>query len=187
MQDIFNVCLVTFFAEWNIVDVPNQMRSVVSGFDIAGSLRLSKFSKAFLMRRHMVRGTGVNKPCVLRIGGTSLSRGRHIIFSMFHHEHSAMVFVVGVYRVIRELSAYGSGLTLLLSALFFMVANFSAISVLGSILAVRAGIESPPSSEGSSIALVLRPKLGVVFVGHTLFASSLTELASCSSASSSSV
>ena len=37
MQAIFNVYLVTFFAEWNIADVPNRMRSVV--------LRLSKFAK----------------------------------------------------------------------------------------------------------------------------------------------
>ena len=41
MQDILNVGLLTFFAERNIADVPNRMRSVVSGFDIAGSLRLS--------------------------------------------------------------------------------------------------------------------------------------------------
>ena len=38
MQYFFNVCLVTFFSERNIADVPNRMRSVVSGFDIAGSL-----------------------------------------------------------------------------------------------------------------------------------------------------
>ena len=94
MQDILNVSLLTFFAEWNIANVPNQVRSVISGFDIAGSLRLSKFSKPFLMRCHMVRGIGVNEPYILRIGGTSRSRGRHRIFSMSHHEHSAMVFIV---------------------------------------------------------------------------------------------
>ena len=38
MQDILNVSLVTFFAEWNITDVPNQMSSIVSSFDIAGSI-----------------------------------------------------------------------------------------------------------------------------------------------------
>ena len=41
MQDIFNVGLLTYFAERNIADVLNRMRSVISGFDIAGSLRLS--------------------------------------------------------------------------------------------------------------------------------------------------
>ena len=44
LADIFNVSLVTFFSERNIADVQNQMRSVVSGFDIAGSVQLSKFS-----------------------------------------------------------------------------------------------------------------------------------------------
>ena len=38
MQDIFNVGLLTFFAERDITDVPNRMRSVVSGFNIVGSL-----------------------------------------------------------------------------------------------------------------------------------------------------
>ena len=71
MQNILNVSLLTFFAKRNIANVSNRIRSVVSGFDIAGSLRISKFSKPFLMRRHMVRGTGVNEPYVLRIGGTS--------------------------------------------------------------------------------------------------------------------
>ena len=41
MQDIFNACLVAFFAEWDIVDVSNQMSSGVSGLDIAESIRLS--------------------------------------------------------------------------------------------------------------------------------------------------
>ena len=54
MQDIFNVGLFTFFDEWNIADVLNQMRSVVSGFDIAGLLRLLKFSEPFLVGCHMV-------------------------------------------------------------------------------------------------------------------------------------
>ena len=38
MQDILNVSLVTFSAEWNIADVPNRMSSVVFGFSIAGSI-----------------------------------------------------------------------------------------------------------------------------------------------------
>ena len=40
MQDILNVGLLTFFAERNIVDVPNRVPSVISGFDITESLRL---------------------------------------------------------------------------------------------------------------------------------------------------
>ena len=55
MQYIFNICLDTFFAERNIAYVWNQMpRSVISGFDIAGSLRLSKFAKPLLVGCHMV-------------------------------------------------------------------------------------------------------------------------------------
>ena len=41
LQDILNVGLLTFFIERNIADVPNRMRSVISGFDIVGLLRLS--------------------------------------------------------------------------------------------------------------------------------------------------
>ena len=41
MQYIFNVCLLTSFAERDIADVPNRVRGVISGFDITGSLRLS--------------------------------------------------------------------------------------------------------------------------------------------------
>ena len=41
MQDIFNVCFLTSFAERNIADVPNRVSSVISDFDITGSLRLS--------------------------------------------------------------------------------------------------------------------------------------------------
>ena len=41
MQDIFNVCLLISFAKRNIADVPNQVRSVISGFDITGLPRLS--------------------------------------------------------------------------------------------------------------------------------------------------
>ena len=41
MQYIFNVCLLTSFAERDIADVPNRVRSVIPGFDITGSLRLS--------------------------------------------------------------------------------------------------------------------------------------------------
>ena len=54
MQDIFNVGLLTFFAERKIADVPNQMRCVVSGLNIPGSLRLSKFAKPFFVGFHMV-------------------------------------------------------------------------------------------------------------------------------------
>ena len=61
MQDILNVSLVIFFAKWNIVDVPNRMTYVVSSFNIARSICLSKFSEPFLMRRHMVCGTGVDE------------------------------------------------------------------------------------------------------------------------------
>ena len=55
MQDIFNVGFLTFFAERDITDVPNRMRSVVSGFDIARSLHLSKFAKPFLVGCHDLR------------------------------------------------------------------------------------------------------------------------------------
>ena len=54
MQDSLNVGFLTFFAERNIADMPNRTRSVVSGFDIAGSLWRSYYAKPFFMRRHMV-------------------------------------------------------------------------------------------------------------------------------------
>ena len=54
MPGILNVGLLTFFSEQNIADVPNRMHRVVFGFDIAGSLQLSKFVKPLLMRHHMV-------------------------------------------------------------------------------------------------------------------------------------
>ena len=41
MQDIFNECLLTTFAERDIADAPNRVCRVISGFDITGSLRLS--------------------------------------------------------------------------------------------------------------------------------------------------
>ena len=41
MQDIFYASLVTFFPEWDIADVPNRMRSVVSGLYVAGLIRHS--------------------------------------------------------------------------------------------------------------------------------------------------
>ena len=129
---------------------------------------------------------------------------------MFHHEHSATIgvacvhsatifvvgvvpvrsgilFVVGIVRVVRELSACGGRFPHLLSALFFVVAEFSAIPAFGCVLTTRTGVEAPPSCEGSSLASVLWPKLGVVVVGRTSTALSLAESASCSSASSSSV
>ena len=129
---------------------------------------------------------------------------------MFHHEHSATIrvacvhsatifivgvvpvrsnilFVVGIVRVVRELSACGGRFPHLLSALFFMVAEFSAIPAFGCVLTARAGVETPPSCKGSSLASVLRAKLGVVVVGRTSVALSLAESASRSSASSSSV
>ena len=41
MQDILNVYLVAPFPEWDIPDMMNRMSGVVSGLDIAGSIRLS--------------------------------------------------------------------------------------------------------------------------------------------------
>ena len=39
IQDIFYASLLTFFPEWDIADVPNGMRSIVSGLYVAGSIR----------------------------------------------------------------------------------------------------------------------------------------------------
>ena len=71
MQDIFNVSLVPFFAEWDIADVSNRMCSVVSSFDIAGSIQLPLVSEPLFMGCHMVRSTGVGEPYVFRTRGTS--------------------------------------------------------------------------------------------------------------------
>ena len=127
---------------------------------------------------------------------------------MFHHKHSATVgvawvhsafvvgvvsvhssilFVVGIVCVIRELSACGGRFPHLLSALFFVVVEFSAIPAFGRVLMTRTGVEAPPSCEGSLLASILWPKFGVVVVGQTSTALSLAESASRSSASSSSV
>ena len=38
MQEILNICWVAFFAKWKIADMSNWMSSVVSSFDIAGSI-----------------------------------------------------------------------------------------------------------------------------------------------------
>ena len=50
MHVIFNVCLLTSFAEQDIADVPNRVRSVISGFNITGSLRLSRMNSSKLRR-----------------------------------------------------------------------------------------------------------------------------------------
>ena len=39
VQDILDASLLAFFPEWDIADVPNGMRSVVSGLYVAGSIR----------------------------------------------------------------------------------------------------------------------------------------------------
>ena len=101
--------------------------------------------------------------------------------------HSAILFVVGIVCVICELSACGGRFPHLLSALFFVVALISAIPAFGCVFTARARVKTPPSCEGSSLASVLWPKLGVVVVGRTSAALSLSESTSRSSASSSSV
>ena len=97
--------------------------------------------------------------------------------------HTAILFVVRIVCVIRELPACGSRFPHLLLALFFVVAEFSAIPAFSCVLKTRAGVETPPSCKGSSLASVLRPNLGVVVVGRTSFALSSAESASRSSAS----
>ena len=83
----------------------------------------------------------------------------HIEFSLCLITNFLYVFIVAVGQVVRELSACGSRFTLLLSALFFVVTGFSAISAFGGVLAAQTGMEAPPSSEGSTMASFLRPKL----------------------------
>ena len=74
-----------------------RIRWVVSSpaLNITGLIRSSKVLKPFLMRHRMVRDTGVDKPYVFRIGGTSRSTGWHRIFSVSQYECSAIVFIVG--------------------------------------------------------------------------------------------
>ena len=119
------------------------------------------------MRRHMVRGTRVDEPYVFRIGGTSRSRGRgrHRIFYISHHEHSAMIFIHRVGGVIGELSVCGSRLTLFLSALFFVVVNFTTILAFDwlNCLSTWTGMEPPSYFERSSIVSNFLPKLWVIF------------------------
>ena len=41
VQDILDSSLLAFFPEWDITDVPNRMRNVVSGLYVAGLIRRS--------------------------------------------------------------------------------------------------------------------------------------------------
>ena len=123
-----------------------RIRWVVSSpaLNITGLIRSSKVLKPFLMRHRMVRDTGVDKPYVFRIGGTSQSGGQHRICSMSHHKHSSMVVIVGVGGIIGELSACVSRHTLPLSALSFMVADFTAISAFSWVVLSAWTIVKPP-------------------------------------------
>ena len=101
--------------------------------------------------------------------------------------HSTTIFVVAIVCVIRDLSACESRFLLLLSALFFVMVELSTISAFDCVLMARARVKAPPSCKGSSMASVLRSRLGVVFLGRTLSALFSVESASRSSTSSSSV
>ena len=155
-----------------------RISGIISGLDIARSIRLSKVLEPLLMRGHMVWSTGVDKTYIFQIGDSNWSRGWHRIGSMSHDEHLAMVVIVGVSDVIGELSTCGSRLTYLLLTLFFVVADFTAISTFDWVLSAWTGTEALPSSERSYIVYVFLLKSGVIFVGQTSSASSLAESAS---------
>ena len=106
----------------------------------------------------MVRGTGVYEPHVFGVGGAygvCGVGGHHRVRSMPHYEESAVVRVFRIRGIICELSACGSRFTLLLSALFFVMAEISALFAFVWVLTDRDGVEAPPSCEGSSMASFL--------------------------------
>ena len=81
---------------------------------------------------------------------------------MPHYEHSATVAVVGVCRVVRELSAC---LTLLLPALLFGVFGFSAIPALNWVsTTARFDVMTPPSAKLYGPASVHLPLVGVTLL-----------------------
>mgnify|MGYP006889246688 CR=1 FL=1 len=75
MQYVFYASLFTFFPERDISDMSIAVSGIINGLDIAESIRLSKVLEPFLMRCHMVRGTGVDEPYIFWIGVISRSTG----------------------------------------------------------------------------------------------------------------
>ena len=57
MQYVFDTSLFTFFPKWDIANMLNRVSSIISGLDITGSIRLSKFLELFLMGCHSFYAT----------------------------------------------------------------------------------------------------------------------------------
>ena len=63
---------------------------------------------------------------------------------MLHHEHIAMIIIVGVRGIVGELLSCESRLTLLLLALYLIVVEFATISALnGIVLSAWFGMMAP--------------------------------------------
>ena len=67
---------------------------------------------------------------------------------MSHYEHSAMVVIIGIRGIVRELSVGRNRFSFLLSALFFVVVEFSTIPAFDRVVLVAwFGRIAPPSVE----------------------------------------
>ena len=106
---------------------------------------------------------------------------------MSHYKQSTIIVVFGVSGVIGELPACRPQLTLLLSALLFVVVEFSTLPAFDRVVAMaRTGRMAPPSTELPRISRIDLPMVGVVF-SCQLPLSPSAESTSISSSESSSI
>ena len=94
------VGLVAIVSEWDVPDMLYWMSHVIACLDISGLLGCVKFSKPILVRRHVIGCSRVDEPYVLWLRGASEGMCYHRLCFVPHHEHSAMVSVVGIRGVV---------------------------------------------------------------------------------------
>ena len=112
---------------------------------------------------------------------------RHRMSFVPHYEHSNMIIIIGIHGVICELLTSRSRLSLLISTLLFVVAEFSSIPAFDRVVAMaRTGRMAPPSTELPRISRIDLPMVGVVF-SCQLPLSPSAESTSISSSESSSI
>ena len=171
MQDILNVCLITFILEWDMIDMPNWMCGVVPSLHTPGLIERSQDTEPFFMRCHMGWGAIVDEPYVFQIRGVGWAGGRHRVRFMPHYEHSTIFFKVRVGGVTGELSTCGKRLTFCLSAVPLVVVEHSTIVVFHNIfLSPCFGVKAHPSSESSTGVSDFLSKVWISFMGQTPFA-----------------
>ena len=99
-----------------------------------------------------------------------------------HYENSATIVVVGIRRIVRELSVDRGEVPFLLSALLFVVAEFPIVPAFDRVIVMMiwSGRMTPPSAKLPRSVYGLFPMMGITFSGR------LTMSAFVSSAESSS-